>query len=88
MARFEATVRLFDIVEADAHAAWRMVEEQLRAAGFPRCRVTGMRLQEAAKPVIRARSRPMRTPASYAGGGLLIAAFLAWAMWFIWLLTE
>lgn len=88
MARFEATVRLFDIVEADAPAAWRMVEEQLRVAGFPRCRVMGVQLQKATKPVIWARPRPMRTRASYAGGGLLIATFLAWAVWFLWLLTE
>ena len=89
MAQFEATVRLFDIVEPDKAAARRSVEEQLRAAGFHRWQIVSTQLQLAVTPpAVRPRRRPSPTDASYAGGGLLVAAVLAWAMWLLWLLSE
>jgi len=85
MAHFEVTVRLMDVVESDAQAAMRVVEDGLRSGGFSRWQVTHLGLQSAIVPARPAR-RPLQTEAGYSGG-LLVAALLAWVLWFIWLLT-
>jgi hypothetical protein len=87
MARFEATVRVFDLVESDAPTARRTVEERLRAAGFDRWQVVNLELQPATPPMIRPRRRPTNIDASYAGGVLLAVTVLAWAIWFLWVLV-
>jgi len=88
MAHFEAMVRLFDIVEPDPLDARRAVEERLRAAGFTRWHIVNVGLQGAnATRATRSLRRPMRTDMSYAGGGLLVAAVVAWTLWFLWLLA-
>lgn len=86
MAQFEATVRVSDIVEADAPTAWRTLEERLRTAGFPRYQVLAIRRQKL-PAAARTGRRPFRAQATYANSGLLAAAILAWAMWFVWLLA-
>lgn len=88
MAHFEAMVRLFDIVEPDPLDARRAVEERLRAAGFTRWHVVSVGLQGAStNRAARLPRRVMRTDVSYAGGGLLVAAVVAWTLWFLWLLA-
>jgi hypothetical protein len=88
MAHYEATVRVFDIVEADAAAARRLLEVQLRTAGFSRWQVVHLGVQGAAAPATR---RPPRVvapaEANSAGSGLFVAAVVAWAFWFLWLLA-
>ena len=88
MAHFQATIRVFDVVGQDPPSARRLVEERLRQAGFSRWRVLHVGLQRAVTPAVRPRRRPIRTDASYAGGGLLLAAVFAWALWFLWLLNS
>jgi hypothetical protein len=88
MPQFQATVRLFDIAEADGPGARRVLEERLRNAGFGRWQVTQLGLQaEVATVPARVARRRIRTDASYAGGGLLLVAVAAWALWFLWLLA-
>jgi hypothetical protein len=89
MAHFEATVRVLDVTESDAPAARRVIEERLREGGFTRWRILSLGVQGAmvhavTRPVRRAR----RVEVSYAGGGLLVAAVVAWTLWFFWLLAE
>jgi hypothetical protein len=86
MPQFQATVRLFDIVEADGPGARRVLEERLRNAGFGRWQVAQLGLQAEGAGPVRVARRRMRTDASYAGGGLLLVAVAAWALWFLWLL--
>ena len=89
MAHFEATVRIFDVIESDAPAARRALDERLRAAGFKRWQVARIGLQGAitTQGIERPR-RVVRTDVSYAGGGLLVAAVVAWTLWFLWLLAS
>lgn len=87
MAHFEATVRLFDIVEPDTVSARRAVDERLRAAGFTRWQIASIGLQGTTTRAPRVSRRPMRADVSYAGGGLLVAAVVAWTLWFLWLLA-
>jgi hypothetical protein len=87
MPQFQATVRLFDIAETDGPGARRALEERLRSAGFSRWQVTQVGLQAEAPPPVRVARRRMRTDASYAGGGFLLVAVAAWALWFLWLLA-
>jgi hypothetical protein len=88
MPHYEATVRVLDVEEPDASTAKRVIEERLRAAGFSRWQVVHLGLPGA---VARTARRPQRllTPidANYAGGALLVAAVVAWALWFLWLLA-
>jgi len=87
MAHYEASVRVFDIVEADASTARRLLEEQLRTAGFSRWQVVYLGVQGAAAPVPR---RPQRfagsAEANDPSGSLLVAGVVAWGLWFLWLL--
>ena len=87
MAHFEATVRVFEVVESDSAAARRAVEERLRSGGFSRWQVVNVALQRAATPAVRVRPRPRRPQMTYTGGGLLVAAIVAWLLWFLYLLT-
>ena len=88
MTHFEATVRVFDIVEDDAAGARRMLETRLRTAGFTRWHIMGLGLQGAASPAApRPSRRSVRAEPNFAGGGLLVAAVVAWALWFLWLLA-
>ena len=95
MAHFEATVRLLDVDEADATAARRSVEDRLRTAGFNRWQIINLAphgaLPQGAgsrrRPFGGAARRPIRADMSYASGGLLVAAIVAWALWFLWLLA-
>ena len=88
MAQYEAMVRMLDIVEADPVAARRAVEDRLRAAGFTRWRIVNIAAAGAANSSGAAlRTGRRRRPPAYAGGGFLVAAVLAWALWFLWLLA-
>lgn len=87
MAQFEAMVRLFGVVESSAPAARRAVEERLRAAGFSRWHIVGVGPQGATTRSAESPRRTVRTDVSYAGGGLLVAAVVAWTLWFLWLLA-
>ena len=87
MAHFQATVRLFDVVEEDVQAAERAVEERLRTAGFTRWQIARVGLQAAIAPAVPSPRRVQRRDATYAGGGLLIAAVAAWALWILWVLA-
>ena len=88
MANFEATVHVFEVSESNAAAARRAIEDRLRVAGFTRWRVG--RVVPQGTIVHRADSprRVARTDASYVGGAMLIAAVLAWTLWFLWLLAS
>ena len=88
MAHFEATVRIFDVAESNAPAARRVVQERLRAAGFTRWQVVRIGPQGATTHRGETSRRIARTDLTYAGGGLLVAAVVAWALWFLWLLGS
>ena len=88
MAHFEATVRIFDVSESNASAARRVVEDRLRTAGFSRWKVARVALQGKIVPRADSPRGVMRSDASYLGGGLLIAAVVAWTLWFLWLLAS
>ena len=88
MAHFEARVRVFDLIETDAAAARRTLEERLRTAGFNRWQVGNIELQRAIiPPVVAARRRAAAAQASYAGGGVMVAGVVAWALWFLWIIA-
>ena len=89
MAHFEATVRILDVTESDAPAARRVIEERLREGGFTRWHILSLGVQGAmVHAVSRPARRARRVEVSYAGGGLLVAAVVAWTLWFFWLLAE
>ena len=87
MPNFEVRIRLLDVHENDAWSARQEVEERLRAAGFKRWQIVNLRLQDAAQPprLLPRRRRGRRGESSLAGG-LIIAAALAWSLWFWWTL--
>ena len=87
MAHFEVTVRLFDVIESDAPAARRALEERLRAAGFTRWQIVGVTTPRALARGVEPRRRAVRRrDVSYAGGALVVAV-VAWTFWFLWLLA-
>jgi hypothetical protein len=88
MAHFEATVRIFDVSESNASTARRVIEDRLRTAGFSRWKVARIAVQGTMVPRADLPRRVMRTDASYVGGGMLIAAVVAWTLWFLWLLAS
>lgn len=86
MPNFEVRVRLLDIDENDAWSARRSAEERLRAAGFKRWQIVGMRLQDALPRVLPRRPRRRRRSGeSGLAVGLLFLAVLAWTLWFWWM---
>ena len=87
MAHFEATVRLFDVIESNAPAARRALEERLRAAGFTRWQILGVVTQGTLPRVVEPRRRTARRPDISYAGALLVAAVVAWTVWFLWLLA-
>ncbi|HVO24430.1 MAG TPA: hypothetical protein VMW56_12475 [Candidatus Margulisiibacteriota bacterium] len=88
MAHFEATVRIFEINESNASAARRVIEERLRAAGFSRWQIARVVHQGSLTRRVETARRVMRTDVSYIGGSMLIAAMVAWTLWFLWLLAS
>jgi len=87
MGEFEALVRVIETSEAEAEAARRAVEERLRTAGFSRWRIVTVWSRNSVARRARARRQRIRPQASYAGGALLIAAVVAWSLWFLWILA-
>ncbi|HVM97907.1 MAG TPA: hypothetical protein VMT89_16045 [Candidatus Acidoferrales bacterium] len=90
MAQFEATVRVFEVNEVDPIAARRAVEERLRSGGFARFQIMNLGVQGAIPARIEppaTRRRRVGMQASYAGGGMLVAAVVAWTLWFLWMLA-
>ncbi|GBD27384.1 hypothetical protein HRbin30_02731 [bacterium HR30] len=89
MPQYDVEVRISDVNEPDALAARLFVEERLRAAGFKDWRVV------AVSPKSRAATLPAgaelrwqgRRSGTYVGSALLVAAVLAWVLWFLWVLT-
>jgi hypothetical protein len=88
MAHFEATVRVFDVSESNASAARRVIEGRLRAGGFSRWQIARVTLQGTVTHRVESARRVVRPDVTYAGGGMLIAAVLAWTLWFLWLLAS
>ncbi len=89
MPQYEVEVKILDINEPDALAARLAVEERLRSAGFKEWRVLAVspKSRRGAIPVTpESAFRPRRT-GSYVGSALLVAAVLAWALWFLWVVT-
>lgn len=93
MPNFEVRVRLFDVQEADAWSARQEVETRLRASGFRRWQIVGLRVQDAPMPPrvgvprMATSGRPVsRRRRSDAGlsAALLLAAVLAWTLLFWW----
>lgn len=91
MARFDATVRLFDLEEPDASTARRTIEERLQASGFTRWQIVSVGFQGVWTPPLRSSRRPssMHTGDADAklGGRLMAALIVAWALWFVWVLA-
>ncbi len=87
MAHFEATVRVLDLEEQDVLLARRHIEERLRAAGFSRWQIVGLGVQGTLTRPVRGRRRSTRRDATYIGGGLMVTAVVAWALWFLWMLA-
>jgi hypothetical protein len=89
MAQFEATIRIYDVAEADPVAARRAIEERLRTSGFNRWQIANLGVQGAIPTRVATPSRRRRVgaQASYAGGGMLVAAVVAWTLWFLWMLA-
>lgn len=90
MANFEAEVRLYDVPEADAVTARRVIEERLKSAGFQHSRVVSIIPQQPPRrqrQVIRPRRGvpPAQRPDAEQGAWVVVAA-VAWAIWFVWLL--
>ena len=87
MAHFEATVRLFEVIEPNASAARDAIEERLRTAGFGRWQIVSVGLQEAITPAVRVSRRSLQASGSYAGGSFLVIASAVWALWFLYVLA-
>jgi hypothetical protein len=88
MTHFQATVRIFDVSESNASAARRAIEERLRVAGFTRWQVARVGPQRSIASRAESPRRVVRTDVSYVGGGMLVAAVVAWTLWFLWLLAS
>jgi hypothetical protein len=90
IARFQAVVRILDVMEPDALTAKRTVEERLQRAGFSRWWVVSLRRQALPTPAPRQVQGPARrTELRYSGGGmLLVGAIAAWVLWLLWLWAD
>jgi hypothetical protein len=91
MPQFEVVIRIQDVGEADSAAARQSVEERLRMAGIQRwqvIQVTPQGLTPARNGAVHPTPKlPPRRQPSYAGGTLVVAAVVAWAAWFLWMLA-
>lgn len=90
MPQYDVEVRISNVNEPDALAARLFVEERLRAAGFKDWRVVavspkGRAAAGAATPAEV--PYPARRRGAYFGSALLVAAVLAWVLWFLWVIT-
>jgi len=89
MEHFEATIRVFDVVEPDLATARRTVEERMHSAGFTRWQV--VRVVRDGAPVAPVRRPPARRvrerTQNYLGGRALVLAAIAWSLWLLWLLA-
>jgi hypothetical protein len=89
MEHFEATVRLFDIVEPDPVTARRVLEERLRVAGFTRWQVLNL-VKEGAlvtPPAGRPRRIPRPPQPAFLGARVLMIGVVIWSLWLLWLLA-
>lgn len=88
MAKFTATVRVFDVEAADRQTARRLLESQVQSSNLGRCQVIAV--EPAAPPLpLRQPSRPVRPKWwTTALGPLLMLGAALWTLWFYWLLLE
>ncbi|GIW45200.1 MAG: hypothetical protein KatS3mg077_2482 [Candidatus Binatia bacterium] len=89
MPQYEVEVKISEVNEPDALAARLYVEERLRSSGLKNWRVVTVspkaRASGGPTPFVQT-YRPRRNHA-YVGSALLVAAVLAWVLWFLWVLT-
>lgn len=88
MPQYDVEVKITDINEPDALAARLRVEEKLRAAGFKSWHVVAVAPRvRAATPSTTPFEMSARRSNAYIGSALLVAAVLAWVLWFLWVIT-
>lgn len=87
MERYEALVRLVDLVDDNAAGARRRVDERLRAGGFTRWEVVAVAREGSASIERRLRRRVEPRPQPLIGGRLLTAAIILWSLWLLWILV-
>lgn len=87
MERYEALVRLVDLVDDNAAGARRRVDERLRAGGFTRWEVVAVAPEGSASIERRLRRRVEPRPQPLIGGRLLTAAIILWSLWLLWILV-
>lgn len=90
MPQFEVVIRILDSGESSA-AARQAVEERLRAAGIQRWQVLQVtppgQTPHRNGAGLGAAKAPARPQTNYTGGTLVVAAVVAWAAWFLWMLA-
>jgi hypothetical protein len=88
MPQYDVEVKFTDISGPDALSARLSVEEKLRAAGFQHWQVVAI-APHTRSPIPTGSVPPLRSRRSsaYVGSALLVAAVLAWVLWFLWVLT-
>ncbi|MCK6553558.1 hypothetical protein L6Q96_03070 [Candidatus Binatia bacterium] len=87
MERYEALVRLVDLVDDDAAGARRRLDERLRAGGFTRWEVIAV-AREGSASIDRRLRRRLRPPqTAFVGGRLVTVAIVVWSLWLLWLLV-
>lgn len=88
MERFEALVRLVDLVADDTAEARQRLDERLRAGGFTRWEVVAV-AQEGSATIerrLRRRLKPRPEPAVL-GGRFLTIGIVLWSLWLLWLIA-
>lgn len=89
MPQYEVEVKVTEVNEPDALAARLYVEERLRSSGLKNWRVvtvTPKSRSSGVPPPLAPAYRPRRNNV-YFGSALLVAAVLAWVLWFLWVIT-
>jgi hypothetical protein len=89
MPQYEVEVKISDVNEPDALAARLYVEEHLRSSGLKNWRVVTVLPKARASGVPAPLAQPYRPRRNHAyfGSALLVAAVLAWVLWFLWVIT-